>query len=190
MTKPFLIGLTGYAGSGKDTVRDILQHRHDFDGIAFADPIRDMLTALLESIGLDTSWLTERELKEKPIPGLGLSYRQMAQALGTEWGRTLKESMWLDIAKAKIAMYREYDSQGIVISDVRFPNEAAWVKEQGGVIWRVVRPGIQPVRAHASEDLIATLPCDYVVDNRGSIDDLVVTVGLALRCVEMMESAA
>jgi dephospho-CoA kinase len=49
MSKPFIIGLTGYAGSGKDTVRNILEAKHGFDGIAFADPIRDMLTALLES---------------------------------------------------------------------------------------------------------------------------------------------
>lgn len=180
MSKPILIGLTGYAGSGKDTVRAILEERHDFDGIAFADPIRDMLTALLESMGLDNRWLTDRELKEKPIQGLELSYRQMAQALGTEWGRALKESMWLDIAAAKVAMYSQYNSPGIVISDVRFPNEAAWIRAQGGKIWTIVRPGIEPVRAHASEDLIATLPYDYVIYNQGTIDDLPKAVEAAL----------
>lgn len=180
MTKPFLIGLTGYAGSGKDTVRQILQHRHDFDGIAFADPIRDMLTALLESCDITTDWLTERDLKEKPIPELGLSYRQMAQQLGTEWGRALKEDLWLRIAAQKVAVCALMESPGVVISDVRFPNEAAWVKAQGGVVWKILRPGIEPVRAHASEDLIATLPYDYVIDNRGTIDDLVSTVGLAM----------
>lgn len=180
MTRPTLIGLTGYAGSGKDTVRNILEHRHDYDGIAFADPIRDMLTALLESCSITTDWLTERELKEKPIPELGLSYRQMAQQLGTEWGRALKESMWLDIAAAKVAMYSQYNSPGIVISDVRFPNEAAWIRAQGGKIWTIVRPGIEPVRAHASEDLIATLPYDYVIYNQGTIDDLPRAVEAAL----------
>lgn len=189
MTKPLLIGLTGYAGSGKDTVRDILQHRHDFDGIAFADPIRDMLTALLESMGLDNLWLTDRELKEKPIPGLELSYRQMAQALGTEWGRTLKESLWLDIAKAKLEMYSDYESAGVVISDVRFPNEAAWIKAQGGIIWKIIRPGIEPVRAHASEDLIASLPYDYVIDNHGSLDLLPNAVAAALAYFKLEQAA-
>lgn len=180
MTKPFLIGLTGYAGSGKDTVRNILEERHEFDGIAFADPIRDMLRALLDTTGIPEKWLTERELKEKEIPELGLSYRQMAQALGTEWGRALKESLWLDIAAAKIALYRQYDSPGVVISDVRFPNEAAWVRAQGGKVWTILRPGIEPVRAHASEELIATLPYDYVIYNGGTIDDLHKAVDAAL----------
>lgn len=173
MTKPLLIGLTGYAGSGKDTVREILEHRHDLDGLAFADPIRDMLTALFESCGVKTDWITDRSLKEEVIPEFGVSYRQMAQELGTAWGRGLHTDFWLRIAAAKIAMYSKYESPGVVISDVRFPNEAAWVKAQGGVIWRIIRPGVEPVRAHASEDLIASLPYDYVIDNRGTIDNLI-----------------
>lgn len=189
MTKPFIIGLTGYAGSGKDTIRGVLENHYDYDGLAFADPIRDMLAALLNSMGLGTEWMTERELKEEPVSGLGLSYRQMAQALGTEWGRALKESLWLDIAKAKIAMYREYDSPGVVISDVRFPNEAAWVKEQGGVIWKILRPGVEPVRAHASEDLIASLPYDYVIDNHGSLDLLPNAVAAALAECSLKDAA-
>lgn len=180
MTKPLLIGLTGYAGSGKDTVREILEGKHDLDGLAFADPIRDMLTALLESCGVKTEWMTERHLKEEPIPEIGASYRQMAQQLGTEWGRAINPDFWLKIAAAKIAMYRGFESPGIVISDCRFPNEAQWIKDQGGVIWHILRPGVDPVRAHASEALIKDLPYDYVIDNRGSIDDLIHATACAL----------
>lgn len=181
MTKPLLIGLTGYAGSGKDTVREILEHRHEIDGLAFADPIRDMLTALFDTCGVDTDWMTDRERKEKPIPEIGASYRTLAQQLGTEWGRAIDPDLWLKIAAAKIAMYRKYDSKGVVISDVRFPNEAAWIKAQGGVIWRIIRPGVEPVRAHASEDMIASLPYDYVIDNRSTIDNLIHATRAALK---------
>jgi hypothetical protein len=180
MNKPLLIGLTGYAGSGKDTVREILEERHEIDGIAFADPIRDMLSALFDSIGVDNEWMTDRDRKEVPIPEIGASYRTLAQQLGTEWGRAINPDLWLKIAAAKIAMYTKHDSRGVVISDVRFPNEAAWVKAQGGVIWRIIRPGVEPVRAHASEDLIASLPYDYVIDNSDSIDRLKHAVGAAL----------
>lgn len=180
MTKPLLIGLTGYAGSGKDTVREILEHRHEIDGIAFADPIRDMLTALFDTIGVSPEWMTDRDRKEKPIPEIGASYRTLAQQLGTEWGRAIDPDLWLKIAGAKAAMYQRHDSRGVVISDVRFPNEAAWVKAQGGVIWKILRPGVEPVRAHASEDLIASLPYDYVIDNSGSIDQLQHAVAMAL----------
>lgn len=180
MTKPLLIGLSGLAGSGKDTVREILEERHELDGLAFADPMRDMLSALLDTIGIDDGWMTDRDRKEKPIPELGLSYRTMAQQLGTEWGRALDRDFWLKIAGAKIAMCQKFGSKGVVISDVRFPNEAAWIKSQGGLIWKIIRPGVEPVRAHASEALVHSLPYDYIIDNRGSIDDLAITVVQAM----------
>jgi hypothetical protein len=190
MTKPLLIGLTGLAGSGKDTVREILVHQHNFDGMAFADSIRDMLTALFESCGVKTEWMTERSLKEAVIPEFGASYRQMAQELGTGWGRAIDPDFWLKIAGAKVAMCGDYGGSGVVISDVRFPNEASWVKAQGGVIWRIIRPGVEPVRAHASEDLIASLPYDYVIDNSGSIDRLQHAVAMALKYGSIVEAAA
>lgn len=189
MTKPLLIGLTGYAGSGKDTVRSLLEQNHDFDGIAFADPIREMLGTLFDSMEIPHDWMTERDLKEREIPQLGVSYRKMAQALGTEFGRALKQDIWLDIAAAKIGMYRQYGNAGAVVSDVRFPNEAAWIKAHGGVIWRIIRSGIEPVNAHTSEDLIASLPYDYVIDNSGSIDRLQHAVAMALEHGVDMESA-
>jgi hypothetical protein len=182
MIRPALIGLTGVAGSGKDTVREILDNTFEYDGIAFADPIRDMLAELLATVGVDHGWMTERNLKEAEIPQLGVSYRRMAQLLGTEWGRTLHPDFWLKIAESRIALFKSYESKGVVISDVRFPNEAEWVKAQGGIIWKIIRPGVEPVLAHASEALIDTLPYDYVIDNRGSIDDLAIAVGAALCC--------
>jgi hypothetical protein len=180
MTKPLLIGLTGIAGAGKDTVRDFLQARHEFNGIAFADPIRDMLSALFASCGVSDEWMTERHLKEKDIPSIGASYRKMAQMLGTEWGREIDPNFWLKITEAKVRYINEIDSGGIVISDVRFPNEAEWVQSQGGLLWKVLRPGIESVRSHASEELINSLPYDYVIDNRGSIEELGHAVDMAL----------
>lgn len=180
MTRPTIIGLTGYAGSGKDTVRSILVRRHEYDGLAFADPIREMLGGLLESCGVSETWMTERELKEREIPAIGASYRQLAQLLGTEWGRSIHPDFWLKIAAAKIDMYRSFGSKGVVISDCRFPNEAAWIRANGGRIWNIVRPGLEPVRAHASEDLIASLPYDYVIYNKGAIDDLPKAIEAAL----------
>ena len=172
MTRPLLIGLTGLAGSGKDTVRSLLEQDHDFDGIAFADPIRDMLGVLFDSMEIPRDWMIERDLKEQDIPSLGVSYRKMAQALGTEWGRALNSNLWLDIAAEKIRVCQQYGNPGVVISDVRFVNEAQWIKSKGGVIWKILRPGLEPVRAHISEQLAAKLPYDYVIDNRGTIDEL------------------
>lgn len=169
----FLIGLTGYAGHGKDTVRQMLEEL-DFVGLAFADPIRQMLRELLNSNGIDSAYMDERELKEAVIPQLGVSYREMAQTLGTEWGRALHPAIWLRLADAFIADCYDTDTFNthFVVSDVRFPNEAAWVRERGGSIWRVVRPGIAAVNAHTSESSIDLIEPDLVIDNSGTLDDL------------------
>jgi hypothetical protein len=124
--------------------------------------------------------MTERELKERDIPAIGASYRKMAQMLGTEWGREIDPNFWLKITEAKVKYINEIDSGAIVISDVRFPNEAAWVQSQGGMIWKIIRPGVESVREHASEALVNQLPYDWVIDNRGSIADLGDAVDVAL----------
>ena len=48
---------------------------------------------------------------------------------------------------------------GMVISDVRFDNEAAWIPAHGGRIIHVIRPDTKAVEAHASEDGIEMRTC-------------------------------
>ncbi len=167
-----LIGLTGLAGTGKDTVRRMLEEDHEFAGLAFADPIRQMLGALLAENGLSTEWMYERELKEQPIAGLDMSYRHLAQTLGTEWGRALHPDFWLRIAGQFIADQRRQGERQFVISDVRFVNEAQWIKDAGGEIWRIERPSAEPVRDHESERQALQIVPDRVISNTGTVEDL------------------
>lgn len=179
MTTPILIGLCGPAGSGKDTVRSLLEQHHDFAGLAFAEPIRAMLRELLASNGCSDDYITRRELKETPVPGLGVSYRHMAQTLGTEWGRhCLGEAFWLRVAETYMADLRGQGYRRFVVSDVRFANEAAWVRAQGGVLWRVERPGLPSVRAHVSE--MQPFEADEVISNAGTVQQLQEAVWLQL----------
>lgn len=179
-----LIGLTGLAGAGKDTVRQILESQHGFIGFGFADPIRNMLRTLLSDNGISESWMDERALKEQQIPTLGKSYRELAQTLGTEWGRTvLGQDFWLRIAESYLydIASTTFGPQHFVISDVRFQNEADWVRQRGGVIWRVERPGTQSVRAHVSEQGATAIKADAVLVNNSSIEDLSILVGHVLQ---------
>lgn len=181
MKTPHLIGLTGLAGSGKDASRRFLE-AHGYTGFAFADPIRSMLRELLTSNGIDSTYMDERALKEAIIPALGVSYRHMAQTLGTEWGRSLQGDFWLRLAGAYMAdiLDQGFEPCRFVISDVRFQNEADWVRARGGVIWRVERTSAAPVRAHASELEISGLTCDRVIKNNGSLCELGTAVDEAL----------
>jgi hypothetical protein len=170
-TLPRLIGLTGTAGSGKDTVRRMLEEHHGFAGFAFADPIRAMLGPLLAHAGAGHEWMYDRDRKEQTIPALGTSYRHLAQTLGTEWGRSIEPEFWLRIASARLDAMQDHGHRHFVISDVRFLNEAAWIKLLGGEVWRIDRPSAEPVRAHASE-LISHINPDRVIDNSGTVEDL------------------
>lgn len=67
-----------------------------------------------------------------------------------------------------------------VISDVRFANEADWVRQRGGVIWRINRPQAAPVRAHVSETEMQSIQPDVCVDNTDTLDHLRTQVQQAL----------
>ena len=174
-----LIGLTGHAGSGKDTVRNIME-TEGFVGLAFADGIRGMLRALLTSADFDDAYIDDRPLKESIIPDLGFSYRHLAQSLGTEWARNLHPDFWLRIAARYLAGQTDAGETHFVISDVRFTNEADWVKRQGGQIWRIHREGLASVRPHVSESGVDSIKPHRTIHNNGSTADLAEAVALAI----------
>ena len=149
MTAPRLIGLCGAAGAGKDTAAAYLERRYGFARFAFADPLRDAALVILQHAGVSDQWLTQRELKEHPIAGLGWSARQLMQHLGTEGVRSLDPDAWIRILQLRAGL-GELDTpvaDRIVITDVRFANEAAWLMERGGMLLRIVRD--EPVGAEA-----------------------------------------
>lgn len=163
-----ILGLTGFAGVGKDTAAGLLNDGRGYMQLAFAWPLREMLGAVLMAAGANADYMSVRELKEQPIPGIGYSYRHLAQTLG-DWGRSIDPNFWISITAAQIAeLHANTPELPIVISDVRYPNEAAWIKAQGGHIFRIKRDQVEPVRAHSSESHVEELPVDAVIDNSGS----------------------
>jgi hypothetical protein len=170
-----IIGLTGQAGSGKDTVADFLCETHGFVQVTLADPIRAGLTTMF---GLREEYFSDRELKERTIPWIGRSPRELMQMLGTEWGRKLvNPDIWISLAEAKVKRLRKAPDylhiSGIVISDVRLENEAAWIRNQGGEIWhiwRIVGRSMltEATKSHSSERGIAVADGDHIINNNSS----------------------
>ena len=163
-----LIGLTGKAGSGKDTVASFLVEQHDFMPVAFADPLKKGLMAMFN---LGPEYFSDSKLKEEDIPELDVSPRILMQTLGTEWARNLlDENIWVDIARRKI---KAFDSYSVVVTDVRFENEAALIKELGGVILQVQREGLDGVgiQGHSSE-VGRGVDADFVIVNDGTFEQL------------------
>jgi hypothetical protein len=180
MTTPpiTLIGLAGRAGSGKDTAADYLCERYGFMRASFAAPIKSMLEALFEPMGVDHAYLHEPQLKGEPIAALGhLSARYAMQTLGTEWGRRLMgEDFWVHCLDAQLflAPERVPVHDRIVVTDVRFPNETRWVRRCGGRTIRLQRhqAATAPAGTHESEAHADHLQADLLLVNNGPVAHL------------------
>jgi hypothetical protein len=166
-----LIGLTGLAGSGKSEVASILTGPFGFARVKFADPLKNMLRTMLADIGhsaADVERYLEGDLKETVVDGLhdfGITARHLMVTLGTEWGRMqVHADLWIQLWKAKAERFAH-----VIADDVRFDNEVAAIREAGGEIWQVVRPGLTAA-AHASEQL-SVVP-DRIFHNTGTLLEL------------------
>jgi hypothetical protein len=164
-----LIGLTGKARSGKDTVADILKKSDKrWDSVSFADPIREGVAAMF---GWNNRHL-HGELKEVVDPLVGVSPREAMQKLGTEWGRgMIKETLWADLAKHRVN-YLLNVNRNVVVSDIRFDNEAQLIHDLDGIIIRIERDNLPTVREHASEQGVSDDLVHYVLKNNSSLTQL------------------
>ena len=64
------------------------------------------------------------------------------------------------------------DAQIIIIKDIRFENEAAFLRRHNGQIWHIKRPDLLKVKAHSSEDGIDQLPEDILIMNDQGLEEL------------------
>lgn len=183
-----IIGLVGYIGAGKGTVRDILVREHGYHGFAFADALKDAVAQIFvwprQLLEGDSN--ASRSFREKPDVwwshklGYEVTPRLMLQKMGTEACRhNIADNIWIAALEKRIQGYED-----IVISDVRFPNEIDFVRSVGGKVFQVCR-GPAPTEAerakmHISETAWYDYPVDMVIDNNGTLTDLKRNVDIAL----------
>ncbi|MEG1038898.1 MAG: hypothetical protein RSE32_14465 [Comamonas sp.] len=187
-----LIALCGAAGAGKDTVADMLPARK----LAFADAL---YREVAEAWGVEQHVLRCRETKETPTALLALAMAQ-SESFHAAWKRTIGgDSLdprsprqilqwWGDYRRAQDPEYfvrraeheittRWHLGEDTVLTDVRFPNEAALVRQLGGQLWQIRRPGYEAGgTGHASDTDGCEFRPDVVRENFGSLDDLRRTV--------------
>lgn len=169
-----IIGITGYKRSGKDTAARVFE-AHGYVRYAFADPIKIACMSLFD-------WSSEfiEAKKEDVDPRWGISPRRAMQLLGTEVFRAAVPDMvpgftrtfWID---RMVEKYNRLGKPDMVVSDVRFPDEAMKIYELGGAMVRIDRAGLYS-DGHESEAHIPHIPVDYVIENDGTSIDLIRSV--------------
>jgi hypothetical protein len=157
-----LIGLSGKAGVGKDWVAQQLLVPQGFRPWSLAWHFKTWVVGR----GLATY---DEVFHTKPP-----AVRHLLQQAGTEEGRAVYgEDIWCATAAAWLQVMAEHwDQQGIVVPDIRFPNEVAFIERLGGHVIRVAAPGraaasplTAAARAHVSETAVDDYPFVDVLHN-------------------------
>lgn len=171
--KNTIVGIAGPAGSGKDTMASVFNARAEgaLHVVSFADAIKKGCASLL---GIDEQYFYDAKHKEALLPDFLFSPREFMQVVGTEVCRTFDPDIWVKLLDKTIAAKQASTGAnyaGSIIPDVRFENEAQYVRERGTLVFidREVPPvGIE---GHASEKGLVPKAGDIVVSNKGTLQD-------------------
>jgi len=189
-----IVGIVGFAGSGKGAVSDILIRDYQFKRVSFADSVKDLVATMFswprELLEGDTKESREfREIKDEWWSnkfGYDVTPRYMLQLMGTEAGRSVfHNDIWIHVAAKRCE-----NIDNVVLPDTRFPNEIDFIRNAGGFVIRVVR-GKEPkwfdtaklansnveeaketmkkLNVHESEWAWIGQQIDYQIDNNGSL---------------------
>lgn len=194
-----IIGICGFIGSGKDTVADYLVNFHEFRRESFASTLKDAVAAVFgwDRTLLEGRTAQAREWREQVDPWWAqrlnmptLTPRWVLQYWGTEvCRRAFHDDIWIASLENKLRTSQDH----VVISDCRFPNEIASIRNAGGTIVWVQRgpmpewydtaaaanqghnwaiQNLKMMKIHASETAWVGTEFDVEISNNASIDAL------------------
>lgn len=173
---PAIVALCGRSGSGKSAAAEYLAAEYGFEQLAFADALKDILGSHLTDLGLDYAYLHEPGLKDQPIAGWPamawdgepVTARRLMQTLG-DWGRSISPDYWVACLERRAGLCHGCSPvhDRILITDVRYWNEARWLRQRDGVLLRLQRDGASPMRSHSSEEEVHLLQDDLTIVNNG-----------------------
>lgn len=142
--------------------------------VRWADKVKEEHTIEVYNENLDQ----DHDFAIEPVAQL--SMRSFLQRLGTEAGRDMwGPDFWVAQMERRLLAAT---ADAVVIGDLRFDNEAEWVREVGGEVWEVQRPGLAATAesSHSSEAGVSPTLVDRVLVNGGSLETLDTLVGIHL----------
>lgn len=167
---------------------------------SFAAKLKQIISILT---GIPVEDLEKQEVKDSRLPECWHKFddnnhyvepdnvRELLQTLGTDLLRNqlhpnvFVNALFVDYTTKKYSIgIDKYGHQTIVdkypnwlITDVRFTNELQVIKDRGGIVIRVNRNNsLLKSVIHESETVLDNATFDYVIDNNGTIEELVIKV--------------
>lgn len=170
MNEPLKIAICGRLRSGKDEVSNRLWFDHGFE-----PPI---------AFGTTLKYYAEKVYAHTPRDGG--KQRRMYQIFG-QAAREYDPDVWIrHVDFSVVQSLNKRDAVGVVISDLRQPNEYDWARANGFIIVRVTAPLEARVKRaeiagdafeladleHDTESYVDSFEVDYEIVNDGSLADL------------------
>ncbi len=158
-----LIGLIGYARSGKDTAAQALTAR-GFHRVGFADALKADCEKIIG----------------QPIAAMAPEQKEFWRPMLVEYGR-LRRAQHPDYWIWRVGSYLKMNCEPtlpVVITDVRYTNECQWILEHGGALAMVVRPNICAANSEEGRSVLEILEDDFlsaavaVIPNTGDVATL------------------
>lgn len=193
-----ILGISGKAGAGKDTVckmivytlwyynysqrlkpfgiehynntyekfGDVIDFTHWYK-TSFANKLKQCLSNILN---VSISKFEDNEFKKSEVKWLGITVRELLQKFGTAIRNEVCDDFWV-----KVCLKDYEEDENWIISDTRFKSEAKGIKDLEGIIVRVNREGAGAGN-HISEIDLDDYSFDYVINNDGNMEDLLLKV--------------
>ncbi len=158
-----LIGISGKKKSGKDTAATLLKSLHDFKTVRiyhFADALKQEISIMY---GVPVSFIEAH--KE--------NFRLILQGHGTDYRRKLySHDYWIKKMEQAVESFDKSGVKTLIIPDVRFFNEAEFIRKHHGTVVRITRMYDDTTDRHPSETELDDYKFDYVIQNDGTLGDL------------------
>jgi len=192
--RPIVLGITGHHNTGKTTVAQLLETHVDARVMAFNDGIYAEVASAYSCSIID---LASRPGKNQPQRLLSLTYcadpgfvqtaiehlpgdmytphtpRTILELWGAEYRRSQDANYWVNKTHARIAKLLACACpRPIVLADVYTQAEAALIRNLGGTIWRIERPGHEQRTAHATSTEHLQIQADLTLHNIADVGHL------------------
>jgi hypothetical protein len=178
-----IIGFHGIAGAGKDTAAFAIKElEQNTDVFAFAGPLKEACKILFN---FSHDQLHHPVVKEELDERWEKSPRQILQWLGTDILRNhINQDFFVMNMKQRIEASQ---AEFIIISDVRFDNEAEFIRSLGGKVIKIERNMTKndgkttKHSGHITERGISSNLIDAVIENNASIEEFKTNVMLSIK---------